>query len=244
MRFAVFAIALTLAVGCHGSSDRPAPVPSAPPSASAAPRPGVCPDGKSMDPPSGELRTAMLAFRNKDYAKAQQSLDAMARRFPNSASVQVWRGDATLFDKALTETAAADAAIPYYHAAEKLHDGGCKLEDYEQYYLRMDLAYAHLRKSEPDPALTELALAEKQWPDSAEVYYHQARAYCLKEDVDRCADEFEKALGVAKSLKRPRFLRTHHSLADWIQRSRTQSEFGPLRKDRRYPQIIARVRKP
>jgi hypothetical protein len=36
-------------------------------------------------------------------------------------------------------------------------------------------------------------------------------------------------------------LRSHHSLDDWIRRSRTQSEFPPLRRNPRYAKIIAKM---
>jgi tetratricopeptide (TPR) repeat protein len=230
---------------CHEKPDAPAPAASAvPPSVSAPPTASGCAGGKSLDPPSGELRPAMGQFKDKHYQAAQHALDQLAKTYPKSATVLVWRGDATLFDTAKSETDAATAAIPFYQAAERLHDAGCKLPEYEEYYLRMGLAYAHLRKREAKPAEAELELAKQRWhDDSAEIYYHLARAHCLAGDVDGCVEDFEKSLVIAKSLKRPLFLRTHHSLEDWIRRSRTQSEFGPLRKDPRYTKIIAKLRR-
>ncbi len=62
------------------------------------------------------------------------------------------------------------------------------------------------------------------------------------DDVEQCVQNFEKSLEVAKSLRRPKFLRSHNSLDDWIRRSRTQSEFGPLRKDKRYAAIIKKMK--
>ena len=51
-----------------------------------------------------------------------------------------------------------------------------------------------------------------------------------------------QTLTIARSLKRPKFLRTHRSLEDWINRSRTQSEFTRLRQDRRYAEVIRKAR--
>jgi tetratricopeptide (TPR) repeat protein len=106
----------------------------------------------------------------------------------------------------------------------------------------MDYAYAFLRQKSADDAIKHLDIAKKNWDNSAEVFYHLARAYCLKKDVDACSENFEKSLEIAKSLRRPKFLRSHHSMDDWIRRSRTQSEFGPLRRDRRYREIIKKLK--
>jgi tetratricopeptide (TPR) repeat protein len=195
----------------------------------------------SEDPGQGEFRPATTAFKEKDYDTAQSLLDKMMDKYPNSATVRVWRGDAALFEKDISEKKAADNALPFYEQAEKIHDKGCKLPEYEHYYLRMGFAYAYLRKRESEDAIKHLDVAKKTWDNSAEVYYNLARAYCLNNDVEPCADNFEKSLEIAKSLKRPKFLRSHHSLDDWIRRSRTQSEFPPLRKSPRYGKIIAKM---
>ena len=199
---------------------------------------GPCADGRSADPKKGEFRPAVTAFKEKDYKTAQMLLDRMSTKYPNSATVRVWRGDASLFERGVKYEKRADNALPFYQEAEKLHDKGCKLPESEEYYLRMGYSYAYLRKKDADPALKHLKQAKEKWKNSAEVFYHMARAYCLNKDVDSCADNFEQALKIAKSLRRPKFLRTHHSLDDWIRRSRTQSEFPRLRRDPRYRQII------
>lgn len=236
------AVALIVVVGallaCK-SKNEDAPPPAPPPTATAT---GPCPTGMSADPGQGEFRPAVTAFKEKDYETAQKLLDTMMTKYPNSATVRVWRGDAALFDKAVKEKAAADNAIPYYEEAEKIHGKGCKLPEYEEYYLRMGFAYAYLRKREPEDAIKHLDMAKKRWDNSAEIFYNLARAHCLDKDVDACADNFEKALEIAKSLRRPKFLRSHHSLDDWIRRSRTQSEFPPLRRDARYSRIIKKMK--
>lgn len=232
---------LVALLACKSNKPDPAPGP-APTPTPAALTPGVCPDGKSMDPGQAEFRPAVTAFKDKDYATAQRLLDTLAKQHPNSATVRVWRGDAALFDKSVKETEGAKASVPFYEEAEKLHDKGCVLPEFEHYYLRMDFAYALLRMREADKAQKQLEIAKKSWDNSAEVFYHLARAHCLNKDVDGCVTNFEKALDIAKSLRRPKFLRSHHSLDDWIRRSRTQSEFGPLRKDPRYAQIIKKAK--
>ena len=246
MNFADRSAALVLIVvallACKSKSENSTP----PPPVSTAPvalTPGVCPKGASMDPGQGEFRPAVTAFKDKDYKTAQRLLDHLSKQYPNSATVRVWRGDSALFDKGMKESEAADASIPFYEEAEKLHDKGCALPEYEHYYMRMGVAYALLRKKNGDEALRHLGIAKKQWDNSAEVFYHLARAHCMKGDVDECATNFEKSLEVAKSLRRPKFLRSHNSLDDWIRRSRTQSEFVALRRDKRYAATIKK-RKP
>jgi tetratricopeptide (TPR) repeat protein len=56
--------------------------------------------------------------------------------------------------------------------------------------------------------------------------------------LDQCVRSFKEALASALRQERPRFLRTHRSAEDWIVRSRTQSEFGPLRATPRYETIV------
>ncbi len=241
-RWALPLVLLALLLACKSKSDG---TPTAtPPVASSPPPlvPGSCPGGASMDPGQGEFRPAVTAFKDKDYKTAQRLLEHLMKQYPNSATVRVWRGDAALFDKDLKESEAAEASIPFYQEAEKLHDKGCVLPEYEHYYLRMGISYALLRKKNADDSLKHLEIAKKQWDNSAEVFYHLARAHCLKNEVDACVTNFEKSLEVAKSLRRPKFLRSHNSLDDWIRRSRTQSEFGPLRKDKRYSEIIKKMK--
>jgi tetratricopeptide (TPR) repeat protein len=222
-------------LACKKKSPPPAPAPA--PSARSEP----CPSGQSDDPPQAELAEAVGALRSKEYAKARQLLDALLQKHAHSATLRVLRGDASLFDEQKPEAAAADEALPFYTAAEKLHEQGCKLAEAEHYYMRFDAALAHLRKDEAKPALRHLEFMKREWPDSADAFYNSARAYCIQQDVDRCAADFEQALVIAKALRRPRFLRAHHAVDDWIRRSQTQSEFPPLRKDPRYARIIARA---
>lgn len=203
---------------------------------------GPCPMGKSMDPGQGEFRPAVTAFKDKKYDTAQLLLDNLMKKYPNSATVRVWRGDAALFDKKTKYEAAADDAIPFYQEAEKLHDKECTLPESEHYYLRMGFAFAYLRKKDAENAIKHLEIAKKNWDNSAEIFYNLARAQCMNKDVDACADSFEKALEIAKALRRPKFLRTHNSLDDWIRRSRTQSEFPILRRNARYSQIIKKAK--
>ena len=210
---------LAVLLACKGGEKAaPADPTPAPQSSSAAVVPGSCPGGASMDPGQGEFRPAVTAFKDKDYKTAQKLLETLIKQYPNSATVRVWRGDAALFDKDVKEDQAAENSIPFYTEAEKLHDKGCVLPEYEHYYLRMGVSYAQLRKKNADEAIRHLEIAKKSWDNSAEVYYHLARAHCVKKDVDKCAADFEKCLDIAKSLRRPKFLRSHHSLDDWIRR--------------------------
>lgn len=197
-----------------------------------------------VDPPRAAMREAIDAFRDQNYEAAQLALDVLAKQYPTSATVRVWRGDATLFDKKLNEATAAERALPFFLEAQRLFDAGCPLRDREQYYMRMGLVYGYLRRDDPRPALTELEALRQRWPDSAEVTYHMARAHCLLGQVERCAELFEQTLEIAQSLRRPIFLRTHHSVDDWVRRSRTQSEFPALRKLPRYEQAVARATAP
>jgi tetratricopeptide (TPR) repeat protein len=174
-------------------------------------------------------------------------LDGQIRRHPHSATLLVARGDAVLYEHKLSGgrgayEGAAERALVWYRRAQQLHERGCRLPDRDHYYLRMGSAYAHLRRRQPAPALAQLRLARKLWPDSAEVTYHLARAYCLDNELDKCLEHFETTVKLAKLLRRPRFLRTYHSVDDWIRRSKTQSEFGLLRQSPGYARIVRQAR--
>lgn len=222
-------------LACKEEAPPPAPAPV--PIATAT---GPCARGVSEDPTVGEFKPAQLAFNEKRYPDAKTALVGLATKYPHSASVRVWQGDAALYGSTkLIE--AADESIVFYGQALKLHEQGCKLSEYEHYYLRAGFANAYLRKKDGKAALVHLRAAEKEF-DDAGIYYHSARAHCRENDLDQCVAYFEKTLVTAKALRRPRFLRTHYSLASWISRSRTQSEFTKLRADKRYAALLKRFK--
>jgi tetratricopeptide (TPR) repeat protein len=228
-RIVLLALCL-VASGCEKGREEPPPPPPPP-----AP---LCPDGRSLDPPRAEMRVAVHHFRQQAYGDARVELDRLAQAYPASASVRVWRGDSVLYDKQLSEDDAAERSVPYFREALALEERGCQMPEYEHYYARMGLAYAYLRTERADLAIQELDVIRERWPSSAEAHYHLARAYCLKREIDACVEHFQRTLEIARSLARPRFLRTHHSVEEWIRRSETQSEFPPLRADARYRKMV------
>jgi len=244
--YRIFAVLLgaALSTACPGEARRGGVAPKASAAAPVASTGPACPGGQSEDPPMRDLDRALVAFGEKRYRDAQAQLDALAERYPRSATARVWRGEATLYEGKLEDGAdayrdAASRAITHYRAAAALHEAGCALLASDHYYLRMGAAYAHLRLGAPNPALRELEEARARWPDSAEIPYTIARAECARGQVDACVAAFTTTLELARDRRRPMFLRTHRSVADWVSRSRTQSEFGPLRADPRYQQLLA-----
>ena len=232
--------AIVLVVGallaCKGKSKEAAPVVET--TATAPVSTGPCPAGLSIDPGRGELKPALTALDEKQYDTAERLLENMRKKYPNSATVRVWRAEVALFNKKKKYIERADDAIPYYEEAEKLHDKGCRLPESAHYYLRIGLSFAHLRKKDGEAAKEQLEKAKKNWKNSAEIFYNLARAECRLKDVDACLENFEQCLKIAKALQRPKFLRNHNSLDDWIRRSRTQSEFTKLRRDPGYRKAI------
>lgn len=196
---------------------------------SSAPAP-PCPDGRSVDPPKSEFRPAIGAFHDQRYPEAQKLLGNLAEKYPNSATTRVWLGDAVLYDEGKEYIAAADEAIRHYQRADELVRAGCKLREAMAYYLRMGLAYAYLRKDLADEAGKHLELAVAEWPESAEVHYHSARAACLRKDHAACLKHLEHTYDLAQRRVRPLFLRVHRSLDDWFVRADSQSEFVELRE--------------
>ncbi len=216
-------------------------------SATASAEVDPCASGDSVDPPRAEMEPARVAFEARRYSEAIQQFDIMAKKYPHSATVRVWRAEATLYqfkrsDGSKRFEQAAREALPFYQSAEALHERGCRLPDEAEYYLRMGAAYAHLRKRDPQPAAVQLRIARKAFPDSAEVTYALARASCLLDLIDDCARYFEETLRIGRDLRRPIFLRTHRSMDEWIRRSTTQTELESLREDPRYQQIVKAAR--
>lgn len=191
-----------------------------------------CPDGSSEDPPKFEFRAAISSLRDKRYGEAQKLLRNLGEKYPKSATVRVWLGDAVLYDESHDYVDAANRALVHYKSAEALHDQGCKLREAMHYYLRMGFAYAYLRKDDAAQAERHLTIAKERWPQSAEVYYHAARAACLRKDQEACLKELEETYRLAVQHARPLFLRVHRSLDDWFVRAETQSEFEGLRRER------------
>lgn len=244
-------LALLAGGASGGCEDDPPP---SPPETEVTAAVSPCPSGRSDDPSRRELVKAHRLFRAQKYAAARALLDRLLEEKPKSATTLAARGDATLFDDALGYEAAARQARGYYDRASAIVGQGCAVSRRTEYYLHMGDAFAALRLApraegfdgrELDRAEAALELAEERWPKSAEVHYNLARVHCARGQVDGCVDRFQRALEAAESLERPRFLRTHRSTEDWIVRSETQSELGPLRGDPRYRSIIdaARARK-
>lgn len=243
------------ALGCREERKTPAPAKPAKPAF-------LCPGGHSLDPSRAELEPGIRAFRDRDYGRAQAIFSELAAQYPKSATTLGWYADAILFDKDRDIQQAARDARPIQKRTRELHEAGCQLPRRPLYYLLMGEAYGALRLARDGHAYVpeELLIARQvleeaaeAFPQSAEVNYNLARTQCAlaqvpseaeaEPHVQACVEQFEAALEIAASLDRPRFLRTHRSVEDWIVRSETQSEFEPLRTQPLYRTIIKNARK-
>ncbi len=230
------------------------------PEKATKPKPApTCAGGLSDDPPRSMMEPGMTAFEDKNYKEAQRIFTELKEAHPKSGTVLVWLGDAVFYDKDLDETRAAELGLAYYEAAEKLHVVGCALPRRARYYELIGIAYGRLRLArtpgpgrvvELDGADVALKTLEGEFPTSAEVPYTQARVACLRAAdagaersalAERCYERFERTLHIASGYERPRFLRTFRSTQDWIVRSETQSEFGPLRSLPKYRELVAKA---
>jgi len=225
-------IAALLLGGCDRDSE---PAPPAP--ASAAPRP--CAAG-AVEPPRAESKPAERLLRDQRYAEARQAFDALIAKYPESADLLVWRGDADLNDDK-DYMGSAERALGFYRRARALDQRGCQLSEIGRYYASLHSAFAHLRKDDAAQALSELLPLAQAYDESAEIQYNLARAECMRKKVSECYAHFEKTLELARARLRPKFQRTHYAVADWIRRSETQSELGPLRSDARYTALVKRM---
>ncbi|HEX3776347.1 MAG TPA: hypothetical protein VHV51_17865 [Polyangiaceae bacterium] len=211
-----------------GACGKPKPKPLPPPAASVAHT--ACDGGETRDPPHQEARPAIQALRNKDYASAEKLFETLLAKYPESASLRVWRGDALLGED--TEQSAA-GALAAYSEARTLDARGCKLREREHYFLALGLVKAELAQKQPEQALVELSTAQRKWPDSAELSYQRARAECLKNQADDCFNDLERALKSTHADGHVRFSRAHHAAENLLERAQIQSEFAELRKQAR-----------
>jgi predicted Zn-dependent protease len=216
--------------GCGKTKPKP-PLPPVLPSAHTP-----CDGGESRDPPHHEGRPAIQALRNNDYDTAQRLFEALFSKYPESASLRVWRGDALLGQDSPN---AASAALDAYAEARALDARGCKLRDRERYFLTIGVAAAELQQKRPEPALLELADAARRWPDNAEVAYQRARAECLEGKRDACFDDLDGALKLSRSGQHTRLSRVHRASEDLLQRALKQPEFADLRKEARCKALLA-----
>ncbi|HWZ87982.1 MAG TPA: tetratricopeptide repeat protein [Polyangiaceae bacterium] len=217
-------------VGCRKAKPKPPPPPA--PSASHV----ACDSGETLDPPHREARPAIQALRSKDYASAQRLFEALLAQYPESSSLRVWQGDALLGQDSADSAAAALAA---YAEARALDARGCKLRERERYFLAIGVADAQLRQKRAELALSELAEAAREWPDSAEVVYDRARAECLLGKSDDCFADLQRALTQNHARQHVRFSRSHHSSEDLWARAEKQPEFAELRKEPRCRALLA-----
>lgn len=225
--------------------------------------PRVCASGLSEDPPRAELQTGIRLYEQKDYSGAEQVFSGLAQRFPRSGTTLAWRGDAVFYRKDRPEAESARLALPDYLRAGELHSQGCTLPPRARYYQLMGVAYAELRlaKQAEAPlareslsrAASALETAMQEFPDSAEVPYTKARADCAeaalvpaegrKELQSRCLEQLGRVVELAADLKRPRFIRIHRSVQDWILRAEGQTEFQSLRQQQGYSAWLKRAQR-
>jgi hypothetical protein len=219
-----------VAASCR--KDKPKPPP--PPAASVAAVP--CADGETRDPPHGEARPAIQALRSKDYDTARTLFEGLLIRYPESASLRVWLGDARLGQGTKAST---QAALDAYEVALALDARGCKLRDRETFFVAVGVADCQIRQNHAELALTGLAAASQKWPDSAELVYHRARAECSLGKREPCFTDLELALDLARTRQRARLSRSHHSSDRLVERASSDPEFEALRKEPRYRALLA-----
>jgi len=191
----------------------------------------LCDGGESRDPPHQEARPAIQALRAKDYDTAQRLLTELLTKYPESASLRVWRGDALLGKESAD---AAQAALAAYTEARDLDARGCKLRERERYFLAVGTADADLRQGQTEAALAILSEAARQWPEAPEILYQRARAECRENKLDVCLADLEAALGASRSGRYPRFSRGHRASEHLSERVEKQPEFAALRSDPRF----------
>ena len=216
--------------GCGKSKPKP-PLPVA----SAAPH-VPCDGGESRDPPHQEARPAIQALRAKDFDTAQRLFAELLAKYPESASLRVWRGDALLGQDSNDSTT---AALDAYAEARALDARGCKLRERERYFLAVGTADAQLRRGQTDAALAILTEAAREWPEAPEVAYQRARVECMQGQREACFGDLEAALRGSRSGRYPRFSRGHRASEHLRERAEKQTEFAELRKEPRYKALLA-----
>jgi tetratricopeptide (TPR) repeat protein len=229
-------IALVLALlgsGCDRDAE--------PGTTGAAPAPPPrCANG-AVEPMRADTQPAERLLRDQHYPEARKAFDELIAKYPESANLLVWRGDADLNDEDKDYLGSAERALGFYQKARELDRSGCQLSEIGRYYAALHSAFAHLRRDDAGQALVELRALAETYADSAEIQYNLARAECLQKKVNECYAHFAKTLELARARTRPKFQRTHYAVADWIRRSETQSELGQLRSDARYTALVKQM---
>ncbi len=219
-----------MGVGCGKSKPKP-PLPVASAAAHV-----LCEGGESKDPPHQEARPAIQALRAKDYDTAGRLFSELLTKYPESASLRVWRGDALLGQDS---SDAPTAALAAYAEAKALDARGCKLRERERYFLTVGTADAELRQGQTEIALATLTEASREWPEAPEVLYQRARCECVQGKRDTCFEDLASALRGSRSGQNPRFSRGHRASEHLRERAEKQLEFTELRKEPRYKTLLA-----
>jgi len=225
-----------IGVSCLLCGDCAKEKPKPPPAPLSGATHSPCDSGESRDPPHQQARPAIQALRGKDYDTAVRLFGELLAKYPESASLRVWLGDACLGQGTVPSI---QAALDAYGEALALDARGCKLRERETFFLYVGTADAQIRQQHAELALAKLADAERKWPDTAEVAYQRARAECQLGQRDACFVDLKAAFTLARSAQHPRFSRSHHSSDRLLERAATEPELEALRKEPRYRALLA-----
>lgn len=218
LRLAAPPVVLGVLLGCCGVGDF-----GEPEAWTTTPVPGC--SGASIDPPA-----SVMGPDSPDFG-ASTRWTGLGSQYPLSATVRVRAGGEAVH---ATPPRSAEAAALYYEAM-RLSDGGCTLNQRDQWLAVEGIAIAYMQQGQHDRALPWLQRGAQEWPGIDETRYDYACALCVTGDEKACYVEFNAALEVSND---PSGLPDWHDQpatpAHWVELSATDPDLAPLRADPRY----------
>lgn len=192
--------------------------------------------GTSVDPPGGVIEAVgQLSATNRELAVTQ--LMAIATQFPLSATARIRLAGVLLH----AEPTRAAESTPVYLEALRLHEGGCRISENDEWALVEGMALAFMFQNRFGEAVPWLQRGAARWPTSGSTRYNLACSLCRTGDVAGCYREFEATLTVASTQAPPAFLAPHARPAShYANLSRTDPDLEPLRADPRWAALVAR----
>jgi hypothetical protein len=126
-----------------------------------------------------------------------------------------------------------------YQEAIQLNDGGCRLQEGDEWRAVEGLALAMMLQGNYAGAMPWLQRANTRWPTITETIYNMACGYCQTGNVEMCYQTFVRALQNATATRPPAFITDPGTVGHYVTISQSDSDLAPLRVDPRYQAAIA-----
>jgi len=176
-----------------------------------------------------------MSATNRDMAISQ--LMAIATQFPQSATARIRLAGVLLH----AEPTRAGESMPLYQEALRLHEGGCRVSENDEWSLVEGMALAFMFQNRFAEAVPWLQRGVARWPTSGSTRYNLACSLCRAGDVAGSYREFEATLTIVSTQPPPPFLAQNvRPASHYANISRTDADLESLRADPRWAALVAR----